>query len=100
MKALMPTRTLGLLIGIGILDLIVTAVLHAKGMIVEMNPIMRPFIEHSEWLFALVKGATLAAGWAVMVWYAKQNLAFVRKVCLYGSFAYAGVWLVWFVGGN
>ena len=100
MKAIMPTRALGLLIGIGLLDLLVTAILHANGLIVEMNPLMKPFIERSEWMFAFVKGSTLVAGWAVMVWYARQNLEFVRKVCLYGSMAYACTWLIWFVGGN
>lgn len=97
MKAILPTRALGLFVGICILDLIVTAVLHAHGLIVEMNPLMKGFIEQSEWLFALVKGMTIIAGWAAMAWYAKANLKFVRKASFYGAAVYVAVWLGWFL---
>jgi hypothetical protein len=81
---------------IGFLDLIVTAYLHQRGLIVEMNPLMRPLIERSEWLFSLVKGATLVAAWVVMARYAKINLPFVRQACLVGSIVYLIVWTSWF----
>jgi len=58
---------------------------------------MRVFIERSEYLFVLVKGATLVAAWLALSWYAKQNRQFVRKVCLIGSVAYFGIWLGWFL---
>lgn len=61
---------------------------------------MRPLIEHSEWLFGLVKATTLLAAWAVMAYYARVNLAFVRKAAIVGSIVYAFVWLVWFVGSH
>jgi hypothetical protein len=83
--------------GIGALDLIVTAVLHQRGLIVEMNPVMRLFIDRSEWLFALVKAATLVAAWWLMASYARKNRSFVRNACLCGSAAYVSVWLVWFL---
>jgi len=92
-KALLPTRALALFLLIGFTDLIVTAVLHSKGLITEVNPIMRYFIDRGEWLFAVVKGATLIAGWVALAWYAKTNLAFVRKVAYAGSAAYVGLWL-------
>ena len=82
---------------IGFIDLVSTAVLHANGQIVEMNPIMRPLIEHSEWLFIVVKAMTLILAWAVMVWYAKKNLDFVRKTCLLGTGVYLVVWAMWFL---
>jgi hypothetical protein len=85
---------------IGFLDLIVTAVLHANGMIVELNPIMRVLIEQSEWLFAFVKALTLFAGWAALAWYAQSNRDFVRKAALCGSGAYVALWLGWFVVGS
>jgi hypothetical protein len=81
---------------IGFTDLLVTAVLHAKGLIVELNPLMRVFIDQSEWLFAIVKGATLILGWVTLAWYAKTNPQFVRKVCLGGSVAYLTLWVAWF----
>jgi hypothetical protein len=87
-----------LFIGIGAIDLVTTAVLHANGQIVELNPLMRLFISQSEWLFALVKGFTLVGGWIVLAWYARFNLDFVRKAALWGSVAYMGVWLTWFLG--
>jgi hypothetical protein len=96
---LMPTRALALLMGIGVLDLISTAYLHAHGLIVELNPLMRPLIEHSEFTFAAVKGMTLLVAYAVMVWYARTNLAFVRRVCTWGSGAYLLIWVVWFLKG-
>jgi hypothetical protein len=74
----------------------VTAILHAKGLIVELNPLMRIFIERSEWLFAFVKGVTLVAGWVALAWYSKYNRDFVRKVSLGGSVAYVTLWVVWF----
>ncbi len=96
MKALVPTRALILLIAIGMLDLVSTAVLHAKGMIVELNPVMRIFINRSEWLFAFVKGITLVAAWAALAWYARTNPKFVRQACLWGSGAYLFIWTSWF----
>ena len=97
MKSLVPTRAMALLLGIGFLDLIATAVLHQRGLIQEMNPIMRVFIDRSEWLFAIVKGLTLIGSWFVLARYAKTNLDFVRKACLLGSGCYVFLWLSWFL---
>ena len=95
-RQLLPTRALALLLGIGFLDLLVTAVLHANGLVVEMNPLMRPLIERSEWLFVAVKSLTLLLAWGVMAWYARQNLDFVRKTCFFGAGFYALIWCLWF----
>lgn len=100
MRALVPTRPLALLMFIGFVDLIVTAWLHAHGLIIELNPLMRPLIEHSEWLFGAVKAFTLVSAWAVMVVYARQNREFVRKACLVGSSLYVTIWVVWFVAAH
>lgn len=97
---LFPTRALALLLLIGFVDLVATAVMHQHGMIVELNPIMRPLIERSEWLFALVKGLTLVAAWAALVWYSEHNRDFVRKACLAGSAAYMTIWTAWFLVGH
>lgn len=99
MRTVFVLPSLGLLIGIGLLDLVVTAVLHAQGLIVELNPLMRVFIERSEWLFALVKGATLLAAFVVMRKHAKKNPEFVRSACLWGSAAYISIWSFWFMSG-
>lgn len=82
------------------MDLVVTAVLHAHGLIVELNPLMRPLIEHSEVLFSFVKGLTLVAAWYFMVKYSETHLAFIRQACLVGSAAYVGIWTIWFVIGS
>jgi hypothetical protein len=95
-NTLLPTKSLGLLMAIGLIDLLATALLHAQGMIVELNPIMRPFIERSEWLFAAVKGMTLLMAYVVMVSYAKHNLEFVRLASRLGVILYAGIWTIWF----
>lgn len=92
----MPCRSLGLLIGVGLLDLVMTAWLHAQGLIVELNPVMRPVIEQGEWLFALVKGGTLIVAWYAMATYARTNRDFVRKACWAGSLVYVTVWCGWF----
>jgi hypothetical protein len=81
---------------IGFADLFATAILHQRGLIVELNPAMRPFIEKSEWLFVAVKGATLFGAWWVMAKYAQVNLDFVRKSCLAASICYLAVWVAWF----
>jgi hypothetical protein len=100
MSAVFPTRSLALLMGIGLIDLIATATLHAHGLITEMNPFMRFFIERSEWSFAIAKGLTLAVSWAVMASYARKNKDFVQKACLAGSLAYVALWATWFTIGS
>ncbi|MGV3617003.1 MAG: DUF5658 family protein [Fimbriimonas sp.] len=83
---------------IGTVDLVATAVLHAQGKIVELNPVMKVFIERSEWLFAFVKGMTLLVAFLTMRAYAKKNRQFVHRACLAGSAAYVTIWTVWFFG--
>ncbi len=95
-----PTRALLALMGIGFLDLVTTAVLHHHGLIVELNPLMKPIIEYSEWLFAAVKAMTLLLAWAVMVKYFKTHESFVRKAAMAGACAYVGIWTIWFIGGT
>lgn len=97
MKALFPSRTIALLMGVSLLDLVLTAVLHSKGLIVELNPLMRPLLERSEWLFAVVKSLTILVTYAVLVWYSRRNLAFVRQASAVGAVAYVLIWSVWFV---
>lgn len=91
---------MALLLGIGFIDLIATAILHSQGKIVELNPIMRPLIEQSELLFSCVKGLTLVAAWVVMARYAKHNLDFVRKACCIGAGAYLLIWTSWFFAAS
>jgi len=85
---------------IGFTDLVVTAVLHSQGLIHELNPIMRFFIERSEWLFAAVKAATLVAGYVALVRYWKANPEFVHSCSKWGSAAYVVVWLGWFLSSS
>lgn len=99
-RALFPTRAILLIMAIGFTDLISTAVLHQKGLIVELNPLMKPLIEQSEWLFAFVKGMTLVVAWLVMLRHAETHLPFIRKACIYGSAAYLAVFCVWFTIGS
>lgn len=100
MKLVLPTRALTLLMLIGIVDLVSTAWMHANGQIIELNPIMRFFIERSEWLFAAVKGLTLVAAWFALAWYCKYNKDFVRKACVVGTVAYVLVWSSWFLAAR
>lgn len=100
MQAILPSRSIALLMAIGFVDLVVTAWLHQRGLIVELNPLMRPLIERSEWLFSAVKALTLLAAWYAMARYAKVNRAFVRQACLIGSATYLTVWLLWFFGSR
>lgn len=61
---------------------------------------MRPLIERSEWLFALVKGLTIAGVYFAMRHYGQENRTFVRKAALVGSAAYIVIWSVWFATGT
>ena len=99
-RQVFPTRAMAVLLGIGLIDLIATAVLHAQGLVTELNPLMKPFINESEWLFALVKGSTLLAAWSVMRRYCPENLAFVRNASILGSVAYVVLWTSWFFGAG
>ncbi len=96
MKAFFPTKSMVLLIGIGLVDLISTAWMYHAGLIYERNPLMRALLDKGEWLFIVVKGATLLAAWYVLMLYAKQNIRFVQQSCLLGSAAYILLWTSWF----
>jgi hypothetical protein len=98
MNLVFPTRSLMVLMAIGLIDLVSTAVLHSQGKIVELNPLMRPIITQSEWMFAFVKGLTIGAAWGALAWYAQQNKEFVAKACTIGSAAYVVIWTTWFLG--
>jgi hypothetical protein len=100
MSIAFPTKSMVALLTIAIVDLVSTAILHSKGLIVELNPLMRGFINQSEWLFAFVKGMTIGVAWGTMVWYAQQNRDFVNKACTYGSIGYLVVWTTWFFGAR
>lgn len=65
-----------------------------------MNPLMKVFIEQSEFLFALVKGLTLLVAWYALANYAKTHCKFVRTACLAGSGAYLFVWISWFLAAR
>ena len=99
-RRLFPTSTIALLLAIGFIDLVATAVLHSQGLIVELNPFMKVFIEQSEWLFAFVKGLTLVSAWFAMVAYHKVNPTFVRKAAGLGSGLYVAIWVLWFMFGR
>lgn len=98
-KAL-PCKALTVLLAIVFLDLVATAWLHSLGLIVELNPLMRPIIEFNEWAFVLVKGGITLAAWGAMAWYAQYNRRFVRDVALFGGVIYVAVWLTWFVSSS
>lgn len=91
MRAALPTRALALLLAIGIIDLIVTATLYARGLIEERNPLMAGLLAHSEWSFILVKAATLVFAWRVLSRHAKFDLRFVRRISLCASGAYLAI---------
>jgi hypothetical protein len=99
-QKLFPSRALLLLLSIGFIDLVATAVLHANGLIVELNPLMKPIIETSEWLFAAVKGMTLLLAWAVMVKNFETHKEFVRRASVAGAAAYVVIWTIWFIAGS
>lgn len=77
-----------------------TAILHRYGLIVELNPLMRPIIERGEWLFVGAKGATLVVAWVVMAWYCRHNREFVNRACLVGGAAYLAIWAGWFLAAQ
>ena len=70
--------------------------MHSKGLITELNPVMKPLIEQSEWLFALVKGGTLVLAWELMRRQCATNQQFVRRACLIGAGIYLILWSSWF----
>ncbi|MBX3118865.1 MAG: hypothetical protein KF784_07345 [Fimbriimonadaceae bacterium] len=97
MRVLFPSRSIALLMLIGFTDLVMTAWLHAAGMISELNPLMKPLIERNELLFVAVKGMTLVLAWFVMAHYCKTNREFVRKAAILASIAYVTIWTAWVI---
>jgi hypothetical protein len=93
-RKLFPTRALAALLAIGLTDLVVTVLLHRRGLIEELNPLMAPLLVGSDLRFVLVKGATLVAAWILLLRTAREDLRGVRRACLCGSAAYlATLWL-------
>lgn len=95
-----PAMETVLLMTIGLADLISTVVLHQLGLIVELNPIMRPLLDRSVLLFTLAKLATLLAAYLTLQLYRARDEQFCRLAARWGAVAYAGVWLTWFTVGN
>ncbi len=89
-----------LLMGIGLADLVSTVVLYQLGLIVELNPIMRPLLDRSAALFTVVKLLTLVAAYVTLQLYRARDEAFCRQAAKWGAIAYAVVWLSWFTVGN
>jgi hypothetical protein len=96
LKSLFPTRTLAIFLGIGTVDLVTTAWFHARGLIVELNPLMRAALNYGEGYFMFVKGLTLLALWLIMIHYAQKDLRFVHRACAIGAGAYVALWVTWF----
>jgi hypothetical protein len=84
---------------IGFLDLALTAILFHQGLINELNPLMRPLLHQTPWLFIAVKGASLGVSWFVMARYAKTNPQFVSRACSFCAVAYLTLWTAWFLTG-
>src|SRR5688572_3426815 len=61
MRSRLVVPGLAVLVVLALLDLISTLWWHSRGMMTEFNPLMRPLLEKSEWLFSGVKLLTLAA---------------------------------------
>jgi len=90
---------LAVLVSIAFLDLVITALLYQTGWIVELNPLMRPLLERSLWLFAFVKFSTVGVAYVVLQWYRKIDEDFVNRVATAGSLAYVALWTTWFLSG-
>lgn len=95
-----PALETVLLMALGLADLVSTVVLHQLGLIVELNPIMRPLLERSTSLFVLAKVATLAGAYITLQLYRARDEEFCRMAARWGTITYAAVWLVWFTIGN
>ena len=89
-----PPLELGLLMAVGLIDLVSTVVLYSMGLVVELNPLMRPLLESSPALFTLIKLGTLLSAYVVMQLYRQVDERFVRRASLYGAIAYVVVWLI------
>ncbi|MER3413143.1 MAG: hypothetical protein C4341_02675 [Armatimonadota bacterium] len=89
-----------LLMALGLADLASTVVLYRLGLIVELNPVMRPLLERSLVLFTVVKLLSLAAAFVTLQLYRARDEDFCRVAAKWGAIAYAAVWLVWFTVGN
>ena len=84
-------RALALLLGIGLFDLVATAVLSARGRIVEANPLMAPVLARGEFAFVVVKAGTLLVAGVLLVRAKVRDPIGVRRACLAGSGVYAAL---------
>ena len=87
-RAPFPTRAIAALLLIGLIDLLATTVLHARGAIVETNPLMAPLLERGEAPFVVVKAATLVAAGLLMMRAGRRDPNGVRRACWAGSGVY------------
>lgn len=89
-----------LLMAVGLSDLVLTAVLYEAGLIVELNPLMRPLIQSSTLLFVAVKLATLVVAYVGLQVYGRIEPIFVRRAAWIGTFAYVALWIGWVAGAH
>jgi hypothetical protein len=95
-----PPIELVLLMAVGVIDLLSTVILYCMGLVVELNPLMRPLLEASPWLFSIVKLATLFVAYVAMQAYRKHDETFVRRAALGGATAYIIVWSACTLAGH
>lgn len=96
----MPPFPVVLLIGIAILDLLSTTILHSFELIEEMNPLMRPLLEIHPALFVIVKMATILAAFLGLQWYRRHDERFVRIAAGWGAATYSIIWIGWCIGAH
>ncbi|MFN8139305.1 MAG: DUF5658 family protein [Fimbriimonadales bacterium] len=95
-----PPLPVLLLVIVAVLDMISTAVLYSMGMIVELNPIMRPVLYGGVWQFCLVKSLTIILAFLGLQWYRAKDEKFVMLASKLGVTAYLVLWTGWFLYGS
>lgn len=80
--------------------MVATAVLYSAGLIVELNPLMRPWLEGGVWQFCAVKSFTIVVAFVGLQYYRARDEKFVRFASRLGVVLYLGIWLGWFLYGT
>ncbi|MCX6344282.1 MAG: DUF5658 family protein [Armatimonadetes bacterium] len=70
-----------ILIAICVADMLVTLYCVAIGIAKEQNPIMATCINHSPWMFVLIKLLSFVPFVIAIEWYRKKNPSFALKAC-------------------
>lgn len=89
-----------ILVSICTADMLATLWFVLSGRATEQNPLMAACMNHSPWMFILVKMLSFVPFVVAVEWYRRRNPGFARAACRWAITAYVTVFVALTLGTN